>query len=63
MAKTRTLVVSTFFCSTSLSHTEALSTPASTLPACTKATVASWAPEKAVFLKSLSGLMPSWPRK
>ncbi|MNE72651.1 hypothetical protein D3C80_1686100 [compost metagenome] len=63
VAKTRTLLVSTFFSSTSLSQTEALSTPASARPAATKATVASWAPENATFLKSFSGFRPASCRK
>jgi hypothetical protein len=61
MTLTRLALASPF--STSLSITEAFSTPASTLPEATKATVASCAPEKAMFLKSLSGSIPSLSRK
>ncbi|MNT41361.1 hypothetical protein D3C72_1777190 [compost metagenome] len=63
VASTRTLAALGFLASTSLSHTEALSTPASAREAATKATVASCAPENATVLKSFSGLMPACSRK
>ncbi|MNY67580.1 hypothetical protein D3C86_2051970 [compost metagenome] len=63
VAMTLTLAVSTLPAATSLSHTEAFSTPASTLPACTQATVASWAPENATREKNCSGTMPSFCMK
>ena len=63
VASTRTLAALGLPDSTSLSHTDALSTPASARPAATKATVASCAPLKATVLKSRSGTRPACCRK